>query len=152
MRRLYAVGEVACTGVHGANRLASASLLECLVWGTRAGDQAAQQIAAGGSYDFPEIAPWRDEREPADPALIAQDWLTIRQTMWNYVGLVRSSKRLDRAHEILRELQIEIERFYKQAEMTDAMIGLRNGVQTALAILLAATEARENRGCHYRVD
>jgi L-aspartate oxidase len=152
MRRLYAVGEVACTGVHGANRLASASLLECLVWGTRAGDQAAQQIAAGGSYDFPEISPWRDKREPADPALIAQDWLTIRQTMWNYVGLVRSSKRLDRAHEILRELQIEIERFYKQAEMTDAMIGLRNGVQTALAILLAATEARESRGCHCRVD
>lgn len=150
--RLYAVGEVACTGVHGANRLASASLLECLVWGTRAGERAAQQIRGGRAYDFPEIAPWRYEGEQADPALIAQDWLTIRHTMWNYVGLVRSSKRLDRAHEILRELQIEIERFYRRAEVTDAMIGLRNGVQTALAVLLAATEARESRGCHYRAD
>lgn len=152
VRRFSAVGEAACTGVHGSNRLASASLLECLVWGTRAGERAGEEIRGGGVYAAPEIAPWRYEREPADPALIAQDWLTIRHTMWNYVGLVRSSKRLDRAHEILRELQIEIERFYKKAEISDAMIGLRNGVQTALAILLAATEARESRGCHYRVD
>jgi L-aspartate oxidase len=152
MRRLRAVGEVSCTGLHGANRLASTSLLECLVWGTRAGTDAARTIASGGDYYFPEIAPWHYETEPVDPALVAQDWLTIRQTMWNYVGLVRNRRRLDRAHEIIRELQLEIGRFYARAELTDALISLRNGVQTALAVLLAAIESRESRGCHYRTD
>lgn len=152
MHRLRAVGEVACSGLHGANRLASTSLLECLVWGTRAGAQAAAFIARGEEYYFPQIAPWRYEREPVDPALIAQDWLSIQQTMWNYVGLVRSEKRLNRAHEILRELHLEILRFYEKAEVTDAMVGLRNGIQTALAILLAAMECRQSLGCHYRID
>jgi L-aspartate oxidase len=152
LSRLWAAGEVSCTGLHGANRLASTSLLECLVWGTRAGEQAAANIAAGGEYYRPDIAPWIYETEPLDPALIAQDWLTIRQTMWNYVGLVRSRRRLDRAHQILRELHIEIGRFYARTELSDSLISLRNGVQTALAVLLAAMEARESRGCHYRVD
>lgn len=152
LHRLRAVGEVACSGLHGANRLASTSLLECLVWGTRAGAQAAAFIARGEEYYFPQIAPWRYEREPVDPALIAQDWLSIQQTMWNYVGLVRSEKRLNRAHEILRELHLEILRFYEKAEVTDAMVGLRNGIQTALAILLAAMECRQSLGCHYRID
>jgi L-aspartate oxidase len=72
--------------------------------------------------------------------------------MWNYVGLVRSRRRLDRAHEILRELHLEIGRFYARSELSDALISLRNGVQASLAVLLAAMEARESRGCHYRVD
>jgi L-aspartate oxidase len=100
----------------------------------------------------PDIAPWRHEIEQVDPALVAQDWLTIRQTMWNYVGLVRSRKRLDRAHQILRELHLEIGRFYAESELSDALIGLRNGIQTALVVLLAAMEARTSAGCHYRVD
>jgi L-aspartate oxidase len=152
LHRLRAVGEVACSGLHGANRLASTSLLECLAWGTRAGAQAAALIAEGEEYYFPQIALWRYEREPVDPALIAQDWLSIQQTMWNYVGLVRSAKRLNRAHEILRELSLEILRFYEKAEVTDAMVGLRNGIQTALVVLLAAMECRVSRGCHYRID
>jgi L-aspartate oxidase len=152
MHRLRAVGEVSCTGLHGANRLASTSLLECLVWGTRAGDAAARSCQRSADYDFPEIAPWRYETEPVDPALVAQDWLTIRQTMWNYVGLVRNRRRLDRAHAILRELYIEVGGFYARAELTDALISLRNGAQTALAVLLAAMESRESRGCHYRTD
>jgi L-aspartate oxidase len=146
------VGEVSCTGLHGANRLASTSLLECLVWGTRAGEDAAASIAKGEAYYLPEIAPWHHETELVDPALVAQDWLTIRHTMWNYVGLVRSRKRLDRAHQILRELHLEIGRFYAQSELGDALIGLRNGVQTALVVLLAAMEARTSAGCHYRID
>ncbi len=150
--RLRAVGEVSCTGLHGANRLASTSLLECLVWGTRAGEDAAAAIASGAAYYLPEIAPWKQETEGVDPALIAQDWLTIRQTMWNYVGLVRSRKRLDRAHQILRELHLEIGRFYAQSELSDALIGLRNGIQTALVVLLAAMEAKTSAGAHYRVD
>lgn len=150
--RLCAVGEVACTGLHGANRLASTSLLEGLVWGTRSAAEATERIHKNGSYYFPDIAPWAYERELVDPALIAQDWLTIQQTMWNYVGLVRTTKRLDRAHEILRELHLEVERFYDKAAISDPLIGLRNGIQTALAILLAAMECGESRGCHYRID
>ena len=152
LRRLRAVGEVSCTGLHGANRLASTSLLECLVWGTRAGQDASGSIAKGGAYYLPAIDPWHYETEPVDPALVAQDWLTIRQTMWNYVGLVRSRKRLDRAHQILRELHLEIGRFYAQSELSDALIGLRNGIQTALVVLLAAIEARTSAGAHYRID
>lgn len=152
MRRLRAVGEVSCTGVHGANRLASTSLLECLVWGTRAGEDAARRCASEPLEAVPEIAGWQYETEPVDPALIAQDWLTIRQTMWNYVGLVRTRRRLDRAQQILREAHLEIGRFYARSELSDALITLRNGEQTALAVLLAAIEARESRGCHYRTD
>jgi L-aspartate oxidase len=151
LRHLWAAGEVSCTGLHGANRLASTSLLECLVWGTRAGQRAADESR---SHDkaWPDVAPWQYETDPIDPALVAQDWLTIRQTMWNYVGLVRSRRRLDRAHQILREEHLEIGRFYAQAALTDGLITLRNGIQTALAVLLAAIESRESRGCHYRVD
>ena len=109
-------------------------------------------ITRRSAYAVPEVAPWQYETEPVDPALMAQDWLTIRQTMWNYVGLVRSRRRLERAHEILRELHMEIGQFYGRGELSDELIGLRNGVQTSLAVLLAAMEARESRGCHYRVD
>jgi L-aspartate oxidase len=151
LRHLWAAGEVSCTGLHGANRLASTSLLECLVWGTRAGERAAMDARTNGDPP-PEIAPWQYETEALDPALVAQDWLTIRQTMWNYVGLVRSRRRLDRAEQILRELHLEVGRFYARAALSDGLITLRNGVQTALAVLLAAVEARESRGCHYRVD
>jgi L-aspartate oxidase len=151
MKRLWAAGEVSCTGLHGANRLASTSLLECLVWGTRAGEQAAECVRRD-DYLLPDIALWQYEKEPMDPALVAQDWLTIRQTMWNYVGLVRSRRRLMRAHQILRELHLEVMRFYAQTGLNDHLISLRNGIQAALAVLLAAMEARESRGCHYRVD
>ena len=92
LRRLYAVGEVSCTGVHGANRLASTSLLESLVWGYTAGTDAAETCDQD-NY-FPEIYPWEEEEEPTDLALIAQDWLNIKNTMWNYVGLVRTRPRL----------------------------------------------------------
>jgi len=150
--RLRAVGEVACTGLHGANRLASTSLLECLVWGTRAGAQAGERIRCGNEFYFPQVADWRYEHEPADPALISQDWLTIQQTMWNYVGLIRSEKRLNRAMRVLRELDLEIARFYEKCEISDSIIGLRNGILTSLLILEAADQARESRGCHYRID
>ncbi|MGB9454598.1 MAG: L-aspartate oxidase [Bryobacteraceae bacterium] len=150
--RLRAAGEVACSGLHGANRLASTSLLECLVWGTRAGAQAAEGIMRGDEFYFPKVADWRYEHEPADPALISQDWLTIRHTMWNYCGLIRSERRLNRAMRILRELDLEIARFYEKCEVSDSIIGLRNGMLTALLILEAAQQARESRGCHYRIN
>ena len=150
--RLRAVGEVACTGLHGANRLASTSLLECLVWGTRAGAKAAEGVLRGDPFYFPRVAGWRYENEPADPALISQDWLTIQQTMWNYVGLIRSEKRLNRAMRVLRELDLEIARFYEKCEISDSIVGLRDGILTALLILEEADQARESRGCHHRID
>jgi L-aspartate oxidase len=147
-----AVGEVSCTGVHGANRLASTSLLEGLLWGWRAGVAAAANARRGAKRSLPSVRPWQPEHEPVDPALIAQDWMVIRHTMWNYVGLLRSEKRLDRAGRILSELQVEIEDFYRRGTMSDALVGLRNGVQTALAIRRAASDNRVSRGTHYRED
>jgi L-aspartate oxidase len=149
---LRAVGEVSCTGVHGANRLASTSLLEGLLWGWKAGKTAAHAAAGRRGQPLPPVRPWEPEHEPVDPALIAQDWMVIRHTMWNYVGLMRSERRLDRAGRILGELQVEIENFYRRGTMSDALLGLRNGVQTALAIHHAASENRVSKGAHYRVD
>jgi L-aspartate oxidase len=147
---LYAAGEVSCTGVHGANRLASTSLLEGLLWGWRAGRAAAESVRSDHGTPLPGVRPWQPENEPVDSALIAQDWMVVRHTMWNYVGLLRSEKRLHRAGRILSELQIEVEDFYRRGTMSDELLGLRNGVQTALAIHRAASENRVSRGCHYR--
>ncbi|MCX6153109.1 MAG: L-aspartate oxidase [Candidatus Kapabacteria bacterium] len=150
LQRLYAVGEVACTGVHGANRLASTSLLENVVWAYYAGLDASKHCRSD-SY-FPEIYPWIDATEDADPALIAQDWTTIKNTMWNYVGLIRTRGRLLRARTILRHLQTEIEQFYLKAKMTRDVIELRNSVQTAIAVASATYEARVSCGTHFLID
>jgi L-aspartate oxidase len=153
IRDLYAVGEVSCTGLHGANRLASTSLLEGLVWGTRA---AADVEANLGKMEIDprDIPLWRDEglTETADPALIAQDIATIQHIMWNYVGLARSTRRLERAIRDLRNLQVDISRFYATTKLTDALIGLRNSVQAALIVAHAAWENKVSLGCHYRED
>jgi L-aspartate oxidase len=153
IRNLYAVGEVSCTGVHGANRLGSASLLEGLVWGARAADDVARTLS-NSSIDPDEIPPWYDEglTEVPDPALIHQDMATIQHIMCNYVGLVRSAHRLDRAISDLRNLQIEITRFYGSTKLSDGLIGLRNSVQAALLVAQAAWENKASRGCHYRED
>lgn len=152
LARLYAAGEVSCTGVHGANRLASTSLLEGLLWGWRAGRDAAAQAGGLRGELFQQVRAWQPEHESVDPALIAQDWMVVRHTMWNYVGLLRSEKRLDRAGRILSELQVEIEDFYRRGTMSDELLGLRNGVQTALAIYRAASDNKVSKGCHYRED
>ena len=149
IKKLFAIGEVSCTGLHGANRLASTSLLECVVWGHRAGKKAAEQSAKTPSEKSPTIREWEYQHDDIDKALIAQDWETIRHIMWNYVGLIRTPRRLQRARTMLRQLQMEIEEFYKTTKLSDDIIGLRNGVQTALAILFAASQAHESRGCHY---
>ncbi len=150
LNRLYAVGEVSCTGVHGANRLASTSLLEAVVWGYNAGIDAAESYKTR-DY-FPEIFPWKEADEFIDPALIAQDWTTIKNTMWNYVGLVRTRRRLDRARTILRHLQTEIENFYQKAKITRPILQLRNAVQTAVAVTYAAFEDPISKGTHYLKD
>lgn len=147
LQRLYAVGEVACTGVHGANRLASTSLLESLVWGYVAGQESVTR-EEDCEY-FPEIHEWEDAFDQMDPALIAQDWRTIKSTMWNYVGLIRTRQRLHRATAIFRHLQNEVEQFYQKSQMNQDIIQLRNGVQTAIAVTAQTLQSPRSRGTHY---
>lgn len=149
---LRAVGEVSCTGVHGANRLASTSLLETITWGYQAAESMFQQRELHPEPKADAIRRWELRTEEADPALIQQDWLTIQYTMWNYVGLVRTKRRLKRALQILRELQFEVESFYRHTFPSDEVIGLRNGVQTALAVTHAAYRNRNSRGAHFRTS
>ncbi len=149
--RLYAIGEVACTGVHGANRLASTSLLEGLVWGKRTAQHIVQQHPDRSVPDPALIPPWRYiGDEVPDPALIGQDMSSIKNMMWNYVGLVRTTDRLNRALRELRNLESEIERFYRSSKLTDGLIGLRNAVRTAVIVTMAAWENKQSMGCHYR--
>jgi L-aspartate oxidase len=149
---LRAAGETACTGVHGANRLASTSLLEGMTWGVQAAESVAREFHLHPVPDPGSIVEWRLEDEEVDPALIAQDWMTIKQTMWNYVGLARTTRRLNRALHILRGLQFDVETFYRRAALTDELLGLRNGAQTALAVIHSALRNKTSRGTHYRID
>ncbi|MBI4765366.1 MAG: L-aspartate oxidase [Deltaproteobacteria bacterium] len=154
--RLYAVGEVSCTGLHGANRLASTSLLEGLVWGTRAARDIATLLDGGLKCAVtPKDIPTWDESgltQDSDPALIQGDMQTIQNIMWHYVGLIRSGDRLSRAIRELRHMQNEIETFYRKTKLSDGLIGLRNAVEVALIVSQAARHNRQSRGCHFRVD
>jgi L-aspartate oxidase len=149
---LYAVGEVACTGVHGANRLASTSLLEGLVWGRRAGQRIAKADIPPEA-DPDQVPAWEPGlSENADPALIWRDIRTIQYTMWHYVGLIRSSIRLNRALSDLYHLNEEIEGFYRTTHLSDELIGLRHSIRAALVVANAAKLNRTSIGCHYLED
>ncbi len=156
IQNLYAAGETSCTGLHGANRLASTSLLEGLVWGNRAALHIEAELSAGrAELPAPQaIPPWDESSLTADsdPALIQGDMQTIQNVMWHYVGLARSGERLSRAIRELRHLQNEIETFYRAAKLSDGLIGLRNAVEAALIVAQAARHNRQSRGCHFRVD
>ncbi|WP_456409066.1 L-aspartate oxidase [Caldithrix abyssi] len=151
VENLYAVGEVACTGVHGANRLASTSLPEGVVWAHSAAQHILKSISKAIFHHAESIRDWEDigEFDP-DPALINQDMSSIRNIMWNYVGLVRTTHRLQRARRDLRNLENEIERFYRVSKLSDELIGLRNAVRTAIIVADAAWINRRSMGCHYR--
>lgn len=149
LKRLYAVGEVACTGLHGANRLASTSLLEGLTWGYIAAEDMLSYIDDLSIYDAKKIKDWNQAHEVVDLALIAQDQMTLKQTMWNYVGLSRSQNRLNRARAMFIELQDEISKFYKNAQLHDELIGLRNGVEVSFMVLNASLRNKESVGCFY---
>lgn len=152
--RLYAVGEVGCTGVHGANRLASTSLLEAILWGQRAAEDAVRRHESFDESRIGGIAVWRDEglTEEIDPLLIIQDWMMIKSTMWNYAGIVRNAKRLQRATADLNYLTHRIEQFYRETKLADSLIGLRDGITAAGIIADAARRNPTSRGCHYRQD
>ncbi|MHB0879008.1 MAG: L-aspartate oxidase [Anaerolineae bacterium] len=152
LQNLYAAGEVSCTGVHGANRLGSASLLEGLVWGHRAADHARDTLAEGFAMNPADIPAWEDTSlvGQADPALLAQDQTMIKYIMWNYVGLVRTESRLERALDDLGQLRGEIAKFYRRNRLSDSLIGLRNSVETALLVASAAWQNKSSIGTHYR--
>lgn len=155
VRRLYAVGEASCTGVHGANRLASTSLLEGLVWGDAAATSIAARLKKEGRQPagaFRAIPDWMSPGDAAneDPALLQQDWATIRNTMWNYVGIVRTTARLARAVADLRDLEKRILRFYEVTKISKEIVDLTHGVRAAHAIATAAFKNPVSKGCHYR--
>jgi L-aspartate oxidase len=148
IRDLNAIGETACTGLHGANRLASTSLLECLT-GARATASADAADLATRASRKPDPQAWKSPTREADPVLVRQDMLQIQHTMWNYAGVVRSAERLNRARRILLELREEIQDFYRGCRLTRELVELRNAVQTALLVVHAASLNPVSKGCHY---
>jgi L-aspartate oxidase len=157
IENLYAVGEISCTGLHGANRLASTSLLEGLVWGDRTARHITDRLDATPLLKLPgrdDVPQWDESGlvADADSALIQGDMQTIQNIMWHYVGLARNAERLSRAIRELRHLWNEIETFYRTTKLSDGLIGLRNAVEVSLIIAQAAFHNRQSRGCHYRED
>jgi L-aspartate oxidase len=147
---LFAIGETACTGLHGANRLASNSLLECMVF-ARA---AAQAIAAAPATPVPDVPRWDDSRvtDADESVVISHNWDELRRFMWDYVGIVRTNKRLERAAHRLTLLQAEIQEFYANFHVTRDLLELRNLVQVAELIVRSAQLRRESRGLHFSRD
>jgi L-aspartate oxidase len=149
---LYAIGEVACTGLHGANRMASNSLLECLVFAR----QACADIQRGLA-DIPEppqLPEW-DESKVSDSdeeVVVAHNWDEIRRFMWDYVGIVRTNKRLERAMRRVEMLKQEIGEYYGNFRVTSDLLELRNLVTVAELIILSARQRKESRGLHFTLD
>jgi L-aspartate oxidase len=147
---LYAVGEVTFTGLHGANRLASNSLLECLVFG----HAAAVDILATPPAPSLDLPPWDASRvtDADEEVVISHNWDELRRFMWDYVGIVRTNKRLARAAHRIRLLHDEIDEFYRNFRVTNDLIELRNLVQSADLIVRCAQLRQESRGLHYSRD
>jgi L-aspartate oxidase len=149
---LYAAGEVSQSGLHGANRLASNSLLECFVFG----EAVANHIAAhwGDLPPPPAIRPWDESRvtDSDEEVVIKQNWTEIRRFMWNYVGIVRTTKRLERAAHRIKLLREEVADYYGHFRVTPDLIELRNLLESADLIVRSALHRKESRGLHYTLD
>ena len=147
---LYAIGETACTGLHGANRLASNSLLECMVFGQAAANSILSEPIK------PTVAlPYWDESRVTDAdeeVIITHNWNELRRFMWNYVGIVRTNKRLTRAMHRINLLHDEVNEFYSNFRVSNNLIELRNLLQVAELIVRSAMERHESRGLHYSKD
>ena len=149
---LYAVGECASTGLHGANRMASNSLLECIVFARAASTDMLASLAAAES---PPEAPLWDESQVTDSdedVVISHNWDELRHFMWDYVGIVRTNKRLARAHHRVTMLRREINEYYSNYKISSDLIELRNLALVAELIILSAQSRRESRGLHYTLD
>jgi L-aspartate oxidase len=150
--RLYAVGESACTGLHGANRMASNSLLECLVFASAAAADIEGRLDA---TPLPPALPEWDESQVTDSdeeVVVSHNWDELRRFMWDYVGIVRTDKRLQRARRRVELLRREIQEYYGNFRVTNDLLELRNLVQVAELIIRSAQLRRESRGLHYTLD
>jgi L-aspartate oxidase len=147
---LYAVGETACTGLHGANRLASNSLLECLVIGRA----CAQFVAEQPRLELPALPQWDESRvtNADEEVVISHNWDELRRFMWNYVGIVRTTKRLERAQHRIALLKEEIDEYYQNFRITHDLLELRNLVDVAALIVNSALSRHESRGLHFSRD
>ncbi len=150
LANLYAIGETACTGLHGANRLASNSLLECMVFG----QAAANDILAQPQKPSVKLPYWDESRvtDADEEVIITHNWNELRRFMWNYVGIVRTNKRLTRAMHRIHLLRDEVHEFYSNFRVTNNLIELRNLLQVAELIVRSAMERHESRGLHYSKD
>ena len=150
---LFACGEVSCTGLHGANRLASNSLLEALVYSHRVYTKIAKSFRQTELSDVP-IRPWDpgDTAESDDSIVVTNNWDEIRRCMWNYMGIVRSDKRLERAARRIDLIQKEIDEYYWNFKITKDLIELRNITTVAKLIVQSARTRKESRGLHYNID
>jgi L-aspartate oxidase len=147
---LYAIGETACSGLHGANRLASNSLVECMVFA----QATTQDILQGNDCAAPTLPAWDDSRvsDADESVVISHNWDELRRFMWDYVGIVRTNKRLDRASHRIALLQAEINEFYSHFHVTRDLLELRNLVQVADLIVRSAQARHESRGLHFSRD
>lgn len=147
---LYVAGEASCTGLHGANRLASNSLLECIVFA----EAAVNHMLAQPKVELPPLPQWDESRvtDADEEVVISHNWDELRRFMWDYVGIVRTTKRLKRAQHRIRLLAREIDEFYANFRVSNDLIELRNLVQTADLIVRCAMQRRESRGLHFSRD
>ncbi len=155
IKNLYAIGEVSCNGLHGGNRLASTSLLEGLVFGSRTARQISSTILNNPKSDIRDlksvIPTWNYFKKfPADSALMTADANTVKNIMWNMVGLVRRTPLLERAISDLSQMENTINKFYREASLSDELLGLRNLVLVSLIVAKAAYSNPKSIGCHFR--
>lgn len=150
---LYACGEVACTGLHGANRLASNSLLEAVVMANRGAASVAAYLAAGEHARI-ALPDWKDGdvRDSDERVVLSHNWDELRRTLWDYVGIVRTTKRLKRASTRIQTLEREINEYYWNFKVDESLLELRNMILVARLIIECALQRKESRGLHYTLD
>ena len=149
---LFAIGETSYTGLHGANRMASNSLLECLVYAQQAALDIEQRLPSAAA--LPEVMPWDESRvtDSDEEVVVSHNWNELRHFMWDYVGIVRSNKRLERAKRRINLLRHEIKEYYSNFRVTNDLLELRNLVEVAYLIIHSAQHRKESRGLHFNID